>query len=80
MIPAVAATTLLEKLESNSLKPAKSDQGITPEHALWMLHGIRDGYIQNEKAHRWIGHAGAILLSHAYLSLDELKQIFKEAQ
>lgn len=45
----------------------------------WMLRGIIDGYIQHEKAHRWLGWAQAIILVQQGVDLDQLKLINKRA-
>ena len=57
--------------------PSEQDplKGATKEHAVWMLSGIVLGYIQHEKAHRWLGYAQALLVAHSVLSLDQCKQM-----
>lgn len=46
-------------------------------HAEWMLKGIVEGYIQHEKAHRWLGWAQCLISVYGLASLDELKDINK---
>ena len=43
-------------------------------HAVWMLAGISLGYIQDEKAHRWLGYAQGLLVVHGVLGLPEVKK------
>ena len=51
----------------------------TKDHALWMLDGISMGYVQHEKAHRWLGYAQGLLVAHGEINLEEAKLINKEA-
>lgn len=53
--------------------------GMGANHAMWMLEGIRLGYVQYEQAHRWLGYAQAVLLHSDHLGLDIIKQINKES-
>ena len=59
--------------------PVRNDEGNTVEHALWMLHGITNGYIQHEKAHRWLGYAQAILVVREYIDLTTAKNCNRQA-
>lgn len=63
----------------NGIKILQSEEGNTPSHAMWMLEGIDLGFISGDKGHRWLGYAQAILVMHGHLSLDEAKEINKEA-
>lgn len=44
-------------------------------HIQWMLDGIILGYIQHEKAHRWLGWAQAAICIHQEIELSELKKV-----
>ena len=57
----------------------QSDDGAGEDHAAYMLDGILKGYIQHEKAHRWLGYAQALLVSNGVATLDEMKAVNKEA-
>lgn len=45
------------------------------EHLVWMLNGIIQGYVQHEKAHRWIGFVQGVLLAQEMASVADLKKI-----
>lgn len=60
-------------------EPSRASKGDTLQHAAWMLHGIILGYVQHEKAHRWLGYAQAILVLSAVISLSDAKRINKHA-
>ena len=50
------------------------------EHILWLLKGIESGYIEHEKAHRWLGWAQSALYSNfEHIKLSDLKHINKSA-
>ncbi len=51
----------------------RDPEGRTTEHACWMLNGIIEGYIQNEKAHRWLAYAQAIIVLKNEATLNEMK-------
>lgn len=48
-----------------------------PEHLAWMLDGIIIGYIQHEKAHRWLGFVQGMLVAQGKFSVYELKIVNK---
>ncbi len=49
-------------------------------HICWMLRGIIHGYIQHEKAHRWLSWAQAcIFCNQANVTLDTFKLINKDS-
>lgn len=52
----------------------RDEDGRTLSHAKWMLEGITSGYIQYEKAHRWLGYAQAILVGRKVASLSDMKR------
>lgn len=65
-------------------QPEKSDYGNTLEHAVWMLEGISDGYIQYEKAHRWLGWAQCLVVvltsdAGVGIRLEHMKCINKDS-
>lgn len=80
-----AATSLLELLKVPALSflpPSPSHSQRNPEakgvpHAIWMLEGIADGYVQYDKAHRWLGYAQALLVCDGILTVDQAKGINK---
>jgi len=54
--------------------PERSASGVGKAHAAWMLKGISEGYIGDEKAHRWLGYAQAILVQEKLASLADMKR------
>lgn len=72
MNPQIAAQKLLLKVDSGV---ARDPDGLGIEHAMWMLQGIFEGYIQHEKAHRWLGYAQGALVASETVSLDDMKRI-----
>lgn len=71
-----AAVRLLEKLAVPALNIARRNpeaKGVP--HAVWMLEGIADGYVQYEKAHRWLGYAQALLVCDGILTVYQAKEI-----
>ena len=72
MNPQNAAEKLLATIKAN---PIRDPNGVTIEHAYWILKGITLGYIQHEKAHRWLGYAQAILVLTGTATLDEMKLV-----
>ena len=72
-----AAEHTLEHIKTYDV--LRDPYGLTLEHAAWMLHGIIGGYIQNEKAHRWLGYAQAMLVLIKIVTLAEIKYLNKEA-
>ena len=76
----VASERMLQKLATTSVGNAKRDaKGKSSEHASWMLYGIAWGYVEEEKAHRWLGYAQGILVSNTIFSLEAVKKINHEA-
>ena len=51
----------------------RSSTGDDTAHARWMLQGISEGYIQHDKAHRWLGYAQAILVLEDCGTRGEMK-------
>ena len=72
-----AAHDSLEYTGSNG--PERDIDGGSLAHASWMLHGITMGYVQHEKAHRWLGYAQALIVNHGVASLADMKEINKRA-
>jgi hypothetical protein len=58
---------------------SQNPDGVGSDHAIWMLRGITLGYIQHEKAHRWLGYAQAIVVATSVLTLAEVKDINKRS-
>ncbi len=50
-------------------------KGQSVGHAVWMLSGIILGYIQDAKAHRWLGYAQGILVAQNKTTLEDVKNI-----
>ena len=48
-------------------------------HAFDMLEAIRDGKVEGEKAHRWLGWAQCIMCVGDAATLDQLKEINHKA-
>ncbi len=57
----------------------RDPEGKTLAHARWMLGGIIAGYIQHEKAHRWLAYAQAIIVLNGDATLNEIKAANKGA-
>jgi len=57
----------------------RAEGGHRIEHAKWMLQGISRGYIQHEKAHRWLGYAQGLLVMMSVASLHDMKEANKHA-
>ena len=76
-----AAELLLDKVATApSVKKSKRDpEGKGVEHAIWMLVGIKLGYIQHEKSHRWLGYAQGLLVGENVISLEVAKTANKQA-
>lgn len=55
--------------------PTRDYHGKTLEHCQWMLQGIVLGYIEGEKAHRWLGYAQALIVMHEVADLHKMKVI-----
>lgn len=72
MNPQKAAGSILNLLDCPS---KRWPSGKTIEHARWMLEGIEAGYIQHEKAHRWLGYAQALIVTNDVATLDEMKRV-----
>lgn len=74
-----AHNTLTLVLERSRYGAKRDLCGKTPGHAIWMLKGIQDGYIEGEKAHRWLGYSQAIVVIEGILSLSTCKNINTES-
>ena len=76
-----AAELLLNKISTApSVGSAeRNSEGKGVDHAIWMLAGIKLGYIQSEKAHRWLGYAQALLVEGKIISLAVAKDVNREA-
>lgn len=75
----LAAEKSLERTPPK-LKPMRAPNGEGLNHAKWLLTGILMGYIEGEKAHRWLGYAQAIMVNECVITLDDAKQINKESK
>ncbi|NOX49193.1 MAG: hypothetical protein GXP16_01485 [Gammaproteobacteria bacterium] len=77
----VAEETLIVVRGYLNVTPKRSDDGKGIRHACWMLEGIASKYVQNDKAHRWLGYAQAIIILSGELPsiyLDTVEKINEE--
>jgi hypothetical protein len=74
-----AAESTIERVDTGKYWESRDLKGRTVGHALWMLRGIVDGYIQHKKAHRWLGYAQGILVSEGCVTLEAMKNVNKNA-
>lgn len=66
--------------DESGIRPLMRDpEGKTYAHAMWMLWEIADKRIEGRKAHRWLGYAQAILIGQSAMTLDDAKQLNREA-
>jgi len=56
-----------------------TDDPVSINHAFWLLMGISAGYVENEKAHRWLGWAQCTIVITGMATLSDMKQINKDA-
>jgi hypothetical protein len=57
---------------TQSVKQNDDGQGVP--HALWMLSLIELGdEVAGEKAHRWLGYAQGLLVTHGVITLEQAK-------
>lgn len=57
----------------------QSLEGSTQDHMVFMLQALVSGDIMGEKAHRWIGYAQCLAVMLGLGTLEQMKQINKEA-
>jgi len=69
-----AACSLINALESE-VEAKRDDEGKGLSHAAWMLEGIEKGYIQHEKAHRWLGYIQGLMVTNGVVTLKDVKSI-----
>ena len=70
-----AASDTRDYINTKEYLSSRDLEGRTVEHAVWMLSGIVLGYVQREKAHRWLGYAQGVLVSNSMLTLEQVKGI-----
>jgi len=70
-----AASDTCNCVNTKEYPAARGREGNTVEHAVWMLAGICLGYVQHEKAHRWLGYAQGIIVMSGMLNLEQVKGI-----
>ena len=77
MIPSKAAQSLLSLLRETGqyVPPVRERNGKGLAHAIWLLEGIHKEYIEEEKAHRWLGYAQAILVTEDIADLSSMKHV-----
>lgn len=68
-----------EGLDGDPIQTVRNEEGRGVNHAYWMLTEIVLGNVTEEKAHRWLGYAQALLVAEDELTLEECKAINKEA-
>ncbi len=71
----IAARNTIKNFDSPAA--SRDPYGRTIEHAIWMLAGISMGYVKDEKGHRWLGYAQALIVGDGLLTLKEVKRINK---
>lgn len=59
--------------------PKRDEEARSLEHAVWMLLEIYWKKIEGNKAQRWLGYAQALLVSHRWVTLEQMKQANLEA-
>ena len=64
---------------NNGTREKTRDEPASKDHLLWMLDGIGFGYIQHEKAHRWLGYVQGVMAARECIDLRTLKNINKKA-
>ena len=76
MDPHAAAVEILANLPEEITVERDLD-GRSSHHAAWMLQGIAFGYIQHDKAQRWLGYAQGILVANGVVTLTAMKRVNK---
>lgn len=57
-----------------------SEKGDTPQHAMWLLSEVVNNEdMKNDKANRWLAWAQCLLTVYGFITLEDCKQINKEA-
>lgn len=79
-----AAERTLIVLQSHDLhmsaqRASSTDTHVELYHITWMLEGIIAGYVQHEKAHRWLGWAQGVIVSRKIKTVQTMKQINKDS-
>ncbi len=75
-----AAENTLERLSvADNQNAQRNKYGEGVPHAVWMLIGVAQGYIQNDKAQRWLGYAQGLLKPKGHITLEGCKTANKEA-
>jgi len=69
-----------KELLGDCISTHRDPRGRSINHAKWMLEGIAWGYVQGEKAHRWLGYAQAIVVEQGFATLDKVKEINHRAK
>ena len=75
VVTAAQSTLELLRVRDKSVYPCRDSEGRNIQHAVWMLDGIILGYIQAEKAQRWLGYVQGLLIALNKLTLDDAKSI-----
>jgi hypothetical protein len=62
-------------------EPVQDADGKTPEHAMWMLNEIIRCRVEwsDDRLHRWVGYAQALLIMYGFLTLDDCRRIVTRA-
>lgn len=58
---------------ANARNDALGENKASKEHLLWMLDGILYGYIQDDKAHRWLGYVQGVLVAFCVATVESMK-------
>lgn len=74
-----AFNTLCRLAQNRSVNGRQNPYGEGWPNAVWMLCGIRDGYIKGLKAHRWLGYAQGVLVQAGEISLQGCEDVNRTA-
>jgi hypothetical protein len=74
---AKATKEIMKRSNWYQAKQKGSSDAAHYDHIEWMLEGIEGGYIQDEKAHRWLGWAQGVICALQHVPLDVFKRINK---
>ncbi len=75
--------TKVAKLTQNILQTTPRNQvtiwDVDYTHLNWMLNEIIAGYVQHDKAHRWLGFIQGAMTAQGVTTVEQLKQVNKNS-
>jgi len=74
-----AASTSIEYSFRIDSVPIRDPDGLTENHAIWLLVEVANNHVSGAKAHRWLAWAQCILTKADRLTLEMCKSINKAA-